>query len=52
MANLNEDSSKINRSLDFDETIGLVVFGAPTAVYCYWIGYGLFEIINIVLNLI
>jgi hypothetical protein len=41
-----------DRSWDLDEFIGLVVFGVPTAVYCYWIGYALFQIIHICVNLI
>jgi hypothetical protein len=41
-----------DRHWDLDEFIGLVVFGIPTAIYCYWIGYALFYIIHIGINLI
>jgi hypothetical protein len=41
-----------DRSWDLDEIIGLVIFGGPTAVYSYWIGHAIFQIINILVNLI
>ena len=41
-----------NNSWDFDEFIGFVVFGASTAIYCYWIGFLLNKIIHICVNLI
>jgi hypothetical protein len=41
-----------DRPWDLDEFIGLVVLGGPTAVYCYWIGHAIFQIINILVNLI
>ena len=40
-----------DRTWDLNEFIGLVVFGGPTAIYCYWIGHTIFEIIHSVVTL-
>jgi hypothetical protein len=45
-------SNIIQEKWSIDEIIGLVVFGGPTAIYCYWIGHTIFKIINIAVNLI
>jgi hypothetical protein len=49
----NRMKSDINQEKwSIDKVMGLVVFGGPTAIYCYWIGHTIFKIINIAVNLI
>jgi hypothetical protein len=52
MANLRKDNINLDRSWDFDECVGAIVFGVPTALCCYEAGVITVEIIHMLVNLI